>query len=143
MFRYDFFKLEDVRVDHEGAAATGVESSRLPASNEAWRHDWESDRCVFFLSPKGGKRKGLYRRGGGRPYISGPVYLRSHATRIMRARNSPFHLSAVRIPNVISFPSPSKSKGGAFRQRRQHDGDASLPETSPPCRCDKSVSTPS
>lgn len=64
--------------------------------------------------------------------------------RALCERESPARLSTVRIPNVISFPSSSKSKGGAFRQRRRH-GNASLPETSPSTlsRRDKSVPTPS
>lgn len=33
-FRYDFFKLEDVSIDHESAAATGVESSSLERGME-------------------------------------------------------------------------------------------------------------
>lgn len=41
-------------------------------------------QMCFFLTRKGGKRKGSCHRERERPYIRGPAYFHSHATRIMR-----------------------------------------------------------
>lgn len=108
------------RVDREGAAATGVFESlnRRPRTRY---EDWESDRCVAFLRgerrekkrfPSQEKRETVHQRSHVLSFPRDAHYANGHL---------PSRLSMDRILSVISFPSSSKLKGGAFCQRRRQD----------------------
>lgn len=75
---------EDTRVDREGAAATGVLESLNRRYEGRGTKIGKATDVLLFYAEKGGKRKDSRRRKREGPYIRGPMYFHSHATRIMR-----------------------------------------------------------